>query len=126
MNLWQRVLRWFRSPQTLKEVFAKHKIKGSNAPSDCPDGWLHLVDQCFYELRAHGWDLNLFQVKEKFGSLRIYLGGDIADLQLSNIILRYENESSHTCGICGGFGKKNNLEIPRCDIHRAFQMNRGT
>lgn len=119
MKILSWVLRWFRSPRTLEEVFAKHKIETPQAMCDCPEGWLHLVDQCFYELISNKWDRQLFQVKEKLGGLRIYLGGDILDMEHVNIIARYEHESLITCGVCGRHGTKSHYRIALCDEHRS-------
>lgn len=118
MNILSRVLGWFRSPRTLEEVFAKHRIEKPLAYCDCPDGWLHLVDQCFYELKSNGWDRQLFQVKEKLGGLRIYLGGDVINMEHVNIIDRYEHESLITCGVCGRHGKQAFYQVARCEEHR--------
>lgn len=123
MNIFSRVLGWFRSPKTLEEIFAKHKIETPKAYCDCPDGWLHLVDQCFYELKANGWDQQLFQVKEKLGGLRIYLGGDVLDMKHANIIARYETESLTTCGVCGRNGTRNHYQVAKCEEHRNGQGN---
>lgn len=121
MKFFDRVRWWFRSPRTLEEVIDKYNIKTSEAASDCPTGWINLVDECFGRLCNLGWDRKLFQVKEKFGALRIYLDGDDFDQVMQDIIHRYEDSSKQKCGVCGAYAKKDGINVARCDQHRSVQ-----
>lgn len=115
-------VRWlFKKPRTLEELFEKYQIETSKAPSECPNGWINLVDRCFSHLRSIGWDGKLFQVKEKFGSLRVYLDGDDFNINMRNVIDLYEIESTSTCGVCGANAKKDGINVARCDQHRSVQ-----
>lgn len=110
------VLGWLRPPKTLDDILHKYSIKTSAALCDCPDGWLRLVDQCFSELIAHGWNRELFQVKEKFGGLRVYLDTD--DQALFSIIRKYEHQSHLTCVVCGNKALEEVWNQPKCTSHR--------
>lgn len=77
---------------------------------DCGDGWFKILSKCLVQLRALrecglAPNLMLIQVKEKFGTLRVYVHGydkhDITDA----IISRAERLSGSTCEDCGEHGK---------------------
>lgn len=73
----------------------------------CGPGWEHLLDEAFTKMRALGWDGEIHQVKEKFGTLRLYTTGvhkDKAD-EFFKIIRAAEAKSEHTCESCGLRGK---------------------
>lgn len=116
-------VRWlFKKPRTLEEIFQKYNIQTSEAPSDCPDGWINHVDECFGRLCNLGWDRKLFQVEEKFGCLRIYLDGDDFDSVMQDIIHSYEDRSKQKCGVCGAYAKKDGINVARCDQHCSVQV----
>ena len=48
-------------------------------------------------------DVIIFQIKEKYGELRVY--DDKLDVEIGFIIGKYERLSEHTCEICGAEGK---------------------
>jgi RNA polymerase-binding transcription factor DksA len=50
-----------------------------------------------------GWDRHSYQVKEKFGGLRFYIGG--AEKEIHDRITKAEAESYHVCEVCGEPGK---------------------
>jgi hypothetical protein len=63
------------------------------------DGWFDLLDNCCSELSTIDADIELVQVKEKFGGLRIYLNNyPEGALEITN---KYEEESYKTCELCG-------------------------
>lgn len=66
-------------------------------------GWLLLVKNLIDELIAAGWDKQICQIKEKFGSLRFYVNS--ASDECHRIISRYENLSSEICETCGEPGE---------------------
>lgn len=41
---------------------------------DCPDEWIHIVEEALTLLRAFKEKLHVIQIKQKFGGLRIYIG----------------------------------------------------
>lgn len=89
------------------------------------DGWFKIVDglsnsltelEKTIRLRYPKFYIRAAQVKEKFGSLCFYVDFDgyskknnsenwIA-ASVYGVISRYENDSDHTCEVCGRFGRK--------------------
>lgn len=71
------------------------------------DGWYDLIDKLMGDILEHyqkiptenQWNLELHQVKEKFGGLRFYLGG--ADDYVWDLIDNAEDESYKICEFCG-------------------------
>ena len=77
---------------------------------ECQDGWFKLIYSMCKEIdelyKAKGKDvneLNIEQIKEKFGRLRIYMGNYIEGV--NEIIERYERLSENTCERCGKLGE---------------------
>jgi hypothetical protein len=70
---------------------------------ECGDGWYSLIDGACKELSALGEDCRFIQIKEKFGTLRLYL--DSATDEAWNIVAKYENLSEHMCEVCGQDGE---------------------
>ena len=63
----------------------------------------------FQELFTAGWDGRISQIKEKYGTLRVYLGFDeqyngYDDLYA--IVFKYEKLSETVCEVCGADGAK--------------------
>lgn len=67
------------------------------------DGWKPLVRKLYDDLVACGWNRVLLQCKEKYGSLRFYVG-EATDEQ-SALIQHTEETSTHVCDVCGEPGK---------------------
>lgn len=67
------------------------------------DGWLPFIMNLIVELIDNGWNGEIFQVKEKFGSLRFYTNE--LSQNCHDIIRKYEDISSKTCEECGKDGK---------------------
>lgn len=75
---------------------------------DCDAGWHHLVAQCHMELSIIDPNYKVFQVKEKFGSLRYYFGtrsGDLKEMEMWKIAQKYELASQEVCEVTGKPGK---------------------
>ncbi len=72
---------------------------------DSEVGWERLLDECVEELEKESercdFDFEISQIKEKYGTARIYLSSE--NDSLSNIVCRYEILSSHICEHCGEF-----------------------
>ena len=68
---------------------------------ECDNGWNKLIDELIGELNKLPDEIELLQIKEKFGGLRFYVSGGSEEAH--NIISRYENYSYHICEICGEF-----------------------
>lgn len=69
-------------------------------------GWAPLVDQLITDLFTIGWDGHLYQVKQKFGGLRFYIGQ--GPRETFDRIAQAEKDSEKTCEVCGEPGSKRN------------------
>lgn len=90
-------------------VFSGEKL-GFPIYCDCDDGWFNLIYNCFKEIQELYNKSNIsisnlivYQIKEKYGGLRIYLGSYIDGVQ--EIVNKYEKLSYEICEICGEKGK---------------------
>ena len=75
---------------------------------DVDNGWYGILDKAFSAIQKHlienpGMEFKLEQVKEKYGTLRIYCYG--GDEYIDGVVTKAEKESEHTCEICGKKGK---------------------
>jgi hypothetical protein len=66
-------------------------------------GWHRLVKDLISDLIELGWDKEICQVKEKFGTLRFYINGGSDEIH--NRIHQAELDSSHICERCGSPGE---------------------
>ena len=73
----------------------------------CGPGWKDLIDRAFAKMKAAGWSGVIHQVKEKFGTLRMYVEGD-GEVPISEIIAEAVVESTKTCEGCGAPGVPRN------------------
>ena len=77
------------------------------------DGWYNLTVELLTELSQYiaknkVKDFYILQLKEKFSTLRCYVGGIEKDEDfkaIREIISKYEKKSSETCEACGNPGK---------------------
>ena len=91
-------------PQTeLNSILEKHGIKYPRCGAQCGPGWYPIIERLIVKLKALGWDLELDQIKEKFGGLRFYIGGYTPGMDQA--IAEAEKESFRTCEDCGAEGK---------------------
>lgn len=67
-------------------------------------GWSDIVERLVIDLEKLGWDGIINQVKEKFGGLCFYIGGE-SNTAIGNRIRQAEKESYKTCEMCGRPGK---------------------
>ena len=99
---------------------------------ELPIGWFDHFDKALTELCAfakeHNIDFTFIQLKEKFGSLRIYLRYDIRFLaseeiakKFSEIRNKYEITAGKVCISCGepGVMQTNGWYHPACKNHLA-------
>ena len=68
------------------------------------EGWLPILDRLTDDLVKMGWDRNLQQVKEKFGTLRFYIGTGTEEMHKR--ISEAEAETARTCEMCGAPGTR--------------------
>lgn len=96
---------------------------------ECGPGWYTILDKLCYLIQQHV-DREIFglgnglveqvvatQVKEKYGTLRFYVGG--ADDYIYDLIDKAEVLSAYTCDVCGEVGRMrgNSWFMVRCDEH---------
>jgi len=113
-NIMSRIVHMYDlgHPYTLKE----HEVADRVYP-----GWNNLIRVMLSQLFDAGWEGHLRQIKEKFGTLCVYLARHTDELSpdLSEIIYQAEAESSKTCRECGAPGKLRGgswLKV-LCDTH---------
>lgn len=71
----------------------------ANVQAEVGPGWSPLIARLIEDLERLGWDGNIYQVKEKFGGLRFYIGSGTDAIHKR--ITEAENESYSICERCG-------------------------
>ena len=72
---------------------------------ECGNGWLGLIEPIIAKiseensLRNDDNKIEIFQIKEKFGGLRFYVGNETDEI--AKMINKAEMESFHVCENCG-------------------------
>ena len=96
---------WFEA----KNVWTGEEL-GYAVGCECGDGWYDLIYNCCKEIdelynskNANINNLRIYQIKEKYGTLQIYLGNYIDGV--NEIIDKYEKSSCRICEICGDRGR---------------------
>lgn len=102
-----------------------------------PDGWTKtfipkMKEELAKVLGDYVYDFVVFQIKEKYGTMRMYWSWadrkytsaelvDLAEISetVNDIIQKYENISEKTCVVCGKTATKMTTGwiIPVCDTH---------
>lgn len=84
----------------------------------CPQGWVPLVRRLMEKLKDK--NVHVDQIKEKFGSLRVYLSGPDANACF-DLTMEASAESDRTCDECGKPGTLRSGPWIRtlCDEHEA-------
>ncbi len=83
------------------------------------DGWKPLVRKLYDDLVACDWNRVLLQCKEKYGSLRFYIGA--ATDEQWKLVRDAEEVSIHTCQVCGEPGElrvTHGWYATTCDKHK--------
>lgn len=84
-----------------------HGYKGNKILSsdffEVSQGWNQLIKDLISDLIKMGWNKELIQVKEKFGTLRFYIGEGTSDIHKR--IVKAEIESATICEVTGKPGK---------------------
>ena len=80
---------------------------------ECGDGWYNILNQLMSQIQHHiDWknrdtevvqQVTLDQVKEKFGTLRVYYSG--GDDYIRGLVSMAQAMSGSTCEVCGNAGK---------------------
>ena len=76
---------------------------------DCGSGWYQLIDNLCAKITALDPDLEATQIKEKYGGLRVYVGGVklAVEKEVYKLISEAEDQSYKICEQCGAPGKPN-------------------
>ena len=82
---------------------AKHGFPPTQCPSDINPGWASILDRMLKQLRVIEYSGEIAQVKEKLGTLRVYLSE--MNKQADKIVAIAEAESETTCQDCGDPGQ---------------------
>lgn len=114
-----------------------HRFQNSYLAADV--GWADIIIRMVAELESTGIDYKFYTIKEKFGTLRVYVdpAHDLATFSddeynlLGRIISKYERESSTTCEMCGDPGTLRNsgwmkVSCDHCHELRLARFNKKT
>ena len=90
---------------------------------ECGDGWLPLLDELFAGIEAvvrrdKLKDFQIDQIKEKFGTLRVYVSG--ANREIHKLIREAEVRSGSICERCGKPGQTASMDgwyVTLCERH---------
>jgi hypothetical protein len=79
---------------------------------ECGDGWLEILEDLFEKIdieitKNPVKDFRVFQVKEKFGGLRVYTNFIVDEVE--RLIKEAEKEAAKTCENCGKSGKNRDI-----------------
>lgn len=75
---------------------------------ECLDGWFDILDRLSKALTDLNEDVVAVQVKEKYGTLRFYIG--VGSDEAFDLIEAAEAESEKTCELCGKPGKLRDMQ----------------
>ena len=97
--------------------FSNRPAKLEHVIQSCGTGWESLISKLIIDLFNAGWNGTLFQVKEKFGTLRFYIGQ--GNDEIYNLISKAEKASAKTCIDCGEEGERyyDGWILPLCETH---------
>jgi hypothetical protein len=92
------------------------KLEEGNLPNpwqlfgiECGDGWFQLLWNLFgeiekkYKEKGRRVEIEISQIKEKYGTLNVYLWSDIPEIQ--HLVEKYETLSESVCEQCGAKGR---------------------
>jgi hypothetical protein len=86
--------------------------RAAQGSPECGEGWRDLLGRAFARIRAavqaDGGSFTVTQIKEKYGTLRLYWEGSLsseADAMVEEAIDLAEARSASTCEICGEAGQ---------------------
>lgn len=88
----------------------------------CGDGWRDIVARCLLDLRAAGGDVQVLEVVEKMGRLRIHCDYDLRRREISRAVVLAAHRSMYTCEVCGDGGElrpDRSWLSTRCAEHRS-------
>jgi len=87
----------------------KQRITREIAKCLVGQGWHNLIDIAYNYIDK--FDVEIMQVKEKFGSLRIYVAPYDVDSEFQHaFIVAIETVSGYICEVCGNAGSRRNID----------------
>ena len=94
---------------------------------ECGDGWFDILKECFGNIEKSlenfpdGNNVRVHQVKEKYGTLRVYMSHYYDEIE--KFIAEAERKSEVTCEACGNPGKLigNAWQSVRCNNCKDLQ-----
>jgi hypothetical protein len=111
-----------------------NKYKFIKCSYECNSGWYQMLDELFGkiqsivdELPKGEFEFEVVQVKEKFGTLRVYCNYYVEDIE--DLIETYSKISGHVCEVCGEDGKlqeENGWYKTVCDSHHKEWIKKGS
>jgi hypothetical protein len=87
----------------LKPILENLGVEWPKCAAYCGQGWVGIITKLTEDLIAMGWDRELLQIKEKFGSMRYYI--DAGTPEMYSRIRQAEEQTAKTCENCGNPGK---------------------
>ncbi len=117
------------SPDLTSRLIDSFKpLLGDDFYFECDDGWYYLIHNMLTELsELNNSSIKVSQIKNKFGALRVYVDpldnsnfDYFIDDEVYSIISKFENDSRHTCELCGLIGNIKNCNgwlRCTCDNH---------
>lgn len=92
-----------------------------NSARQYPKGWSDIVHRLVAKLSELPGDIEVLQVKSKFGTLRFYTRGTLVHWETVDALVREaEAESAVTCEQCGATAKTTSVGyyiVTLCDKH---------
>lgn len=92
--------------EQIKQNIHQSFCKGWEKLLRCDDGWINIIAECHSELLAIDKNYSIYQIKEKFGTLRYYCepSNSKHKEQFNTIVDKYERMSIKTCEVSGASG----------------------
>jgi hypothetical protein len=91
-----------RFPNVLKNLYGRVDQTCMAFGIECGSGWDDLIENTLEQLEAVNQDVVIDQIKEKFGTLRIYFSG--GGKEAEDIVGVAERQSALICESCGADG----------------------
>jgi len=103
--------------QDFPDLFREYKRPQTAMMFGCEhgDGWEPILRRMCERLEVTKQHVTLLQVKEKWGTLRVYWQG--GDEKVAEIVHAAEDESMSVCELCGNVGRVRDTGwiVTRCD-----------
>lgn len=114
----EELIAQYQAEYALYKRFAKY-ISPKYISIDCNFGWLPVLEEFFQCCEDNNYPIQVSQIKEKFGDLRVYYRAERPDTDMFNKLDDIINKTCTMCDICGAPGKKGGKGwiATRCESH---------